>query len=184
MADEKFSEFAAATDIENAQFAGLQGGVNKRFAIALLQALGFIPLSGTANGSPVTGMVVFNNTGIDNIEIDPKDGDESAEIRVYNNTRSNYFSINTGRVYRTSGDGDAGLNFDALSIAAFFDNPLSRGLGSTSDHTANITDLDYPQYKMLPKVSGNYADDTAAAVGGIAIGCMYHTDGVVKIRLS
>src|SRR5688572_18334075 len=103
MADEKFSEFAAASDIEGAQFAGLQGGVNKRFAIALLQALGFIPLSGTANGSPVTGMVVFNNTDIDNIEIDPKDGDESAEIRVYNNTRSNYFSINTGRVYRTSG---------------------------------------------------------------------------------
>lgn len=36
MADEKFSEFAAATDIENAQFAGLQGGVNKIFPANLV----------------------------------------------------------------------------------------------------------------------------------------------------
>jgi hypothetical protein len=36
----------------------------------------------------------------------------------------------------------------------------------------------------LPTTGGNYADDTAAAVGGIAIGSMYHTAGAVKIRLA
>ena len=36
----------------------------------------------------------------------------------------------------------------------------------------------------LVKVADNYADDTAAATGGIAIGKMYHTAGVVKIRLT
>lgn len=34
----------------------------------------------------------------------------------------------------------------------------------------------------LPTVGGDYADDTAAAAGGIAIGRLYHTAGAVKIR--
>jgi hypothetical protein len=38
-------------------------------------------------------------------------------------------------------------------------------------------------YDALPKVADNYANDAAAAIGGIAIGKMYHTAGVVKIRL-
>lgn len=29
----------------------------------------------------------------------------------------------------------------------------------------------------------NYADDTAAAAGGVAVGELYHTAGTVKIRL-
>lgn len=37
---------------------------------------------------------------------------------------------------------------------------------------------------QLPTVSGNYANDAAAASGGIAVGGMYHTSGVVKIRLT
>lgn len=37
---------------------------------------------------------------------------------------------------------------------------------------------------QLPTVAGNYANDTAAAAGGIAVGGMYHTAGVVKIRLT
>jgi hypothetical protein len=37
---------------------------------------------------------------------------------------------------------------------------------------------------QLPAVSGNYANDAAAAVAGIAIGSLYHTGGVVKIRLT
>ena len=30
----------------------------------------------------------------------------------------------------------------------------------------------------------NYADDTAAAAGGVMVGAMYHTNGTLKIRLS
>jgi hypothetical protein len=36
---------------------------------------------------------------------------------------------------------------------------------------------------QLPTVAGNYANDAAAAAGGIAVGNLYHTAGVVKIRL-
>lgn len=33
------------------------------------------------------------------------------------------------------------------------------------------------------KVADNYADDAAAAAGGIPVGGLYHTAGAVKIRL-
>jgi hypothetical protein len=36
----------------------------------------------------------------------------------------------------------------------------------------------------LPTVVGNFADDATAAVGGVAVGSMYHTAGAVKIRLA
>jgi len=37
---------------------------------------------------------------------------------------------------------------------------------------------------IAPTVAGNYANDTAAAAAGIAVGQMYHTSGTVKIRLT
>ena len=36
----------------------------------------------------------------------------------------------------------------------------------------------------LPQVSNNFTDDAAAATGGVPIGGLYHTSGVVKIRLT
>ena len=36
---------------------------------------------------------------------------------------------------------------------------------------------------QLPTVSGDYINDAAAAAGGILVGGLYHTSGVVKIRL-
>lgn len=36
-------------------------------------------------------------------------------------------------------------------------------------------------YSLLPLTS--YANDTAAAAGGVAIGGLYHTAGTVKVRL-
>lgn len=33
-------------------------------------------------------------------------------------------------------------------------------------------------------IANNFADDVAAATGGIPIGGLYHTNGAVKIRLS
>lgn len=37
---------------------------------------------------------------------------------------------------------------------------------------------------QLPTVAGNYASDALAAAGGVPVGGMYHTAGVVKIRLT
>ena len=36
----------------------------------------------------------------------------------------------------------------------------------------------------IVKVADNFANDSAAATGGVAVGGLYHTNGVVKIRLA
>jgi hypothetical protein len=36
----------------------------------------------------------------------------------------------------------------------------------------------------IVKVADNFADNSAAATGGIAVGGLYHTNGTVKIRLA
>jgi len=41
----------------------------------------------------------------------------------------------------------------------------------------------YAMTNDLPQVADNFANDAAAAIGGIAIGGLYHTAGTVKIRL-
>lgn len=33
-------------------------------------------------------------------------------------------------------------------------------------------------------IGSDFADDTAAAAGGVAVGQLYHTSGAVKVRLS
>lgn len=36
----------------------------------------------------------------------------------------------------------------------------------------------------LPKLNSNFANDAAAAVGGVVVGGLYHTAGIIKIRIS
>lgn len=36
----------------------------------------------------------------------------------------------------------------------------------------------------LPQIANDYVNDAAAAIGGIAVGGLYHTAGIVKIRLT
>lgn len=47
-----------------------------------------------------------------------------------------------------------------------------------------VDDADTAITNKLPETGDNYANDGAAAAGGIAIGAMYHTNGTVKIRLT
>lgn len=48
-------------------------------------------------------------------------------------------------------------------------------------NSATKTILPVAPYSFLPLTS--YANDAAAAVGGVAVGGLYHTAGAVKVRL-
>lgn len=50
--------------------------------------------------------------------------------------------------------------------------------------SAELTGKAVVTKEYLATVNGNYVDDVAAASGGVSVGQMYHTAGVVKIRLS
>jgi len=60
---------------------------------------------------------------------------------------------------------------------------ILQAVNPTVNRTIYFPDLD-GTIAIAPTVAGNYADDTAAAAAGIAVGQMYHTAGVVKIRLT
>lgn len=68
--------------------------------------------------------------------------------------------------------------------------PLGTGFYEATNprlpNDVNITTLISDAIAAIPAsvaVADNYADDAAAAAGGIPVGGLYHTDGAVKIRL-
>ena len=55
-----------------------------------------------------------------------------------------------------------------------------------SDSTKNVKASTLNTYfsNNIVNIANNFADDTAAATGGIAVGGLYHTAGVVKVRIA
>ena len=89
----------------------------------------------------------------------------------------------------------AGTNSNKISIPAhqtltqFVDENFSTDVvvanlttnnNLTSASLATAIDNVFTDYK----VSGSFANDVAAAVAGIPVGGVYHTAGVVKVRLT
>ena len=162
MANKKFSEFTLEeTPGEGVFVVGYAGGVNIRIPIAALMGA-FIPLAGTAEGSPVTGDVEMD----DAIRIKPTDG--------------NSFDIGDNAI------GSSYLNFQYGGTAVLVKGSPddgAKGIGSNV-YFPNKDPNTYAQMADLPLVANNFANDAAAAVGGIAVGGLYHTSGTVKIRLA
>jgi trimeric autotransporter adhesin len=62
-----------------------------------------------------------------------------------------------------------------------FEGAVALGAGVTAA-TANTVTI--KKLQMLDYATLNYADDTAAATGGIPLGGVYHTSGALKIRIA
>jgi hypothetical protein len=60
---------------------------------------------------------------------------------------------------------------------------LTSADSQTASRTIKLPDAD-GTLAIAPTVAGNYVNDAAAAAGGIVVGGLYHTAGVVKIRLT
>ena len=63
--------------------------------------------------------------------------------------------------------------YEAESVALSSDKSMQDLLGDA------LPDI---SYDIEPE--DDFADDAAAATGGVAVGGLYHTEGVVKIRLT
>ena len=106
----------------------------------------FIPLSGTEVGNPVTGDIEFYNSG-----------EDITKYLKFNNATGGFIFgdenefVSPNQLYLFDGTYFLSIStaIDRLEIAA--NNPNSKGIGSTSDFTANITDLDYTQKKYVDK---------------------------------
>lgn len=94
---------------------------------------------------------------------------------------SGWAQLPTDRIFNI-GVGTSGENRkDGLSI-------LKNGLATLPSITNDLISAEPTGKAVVTKeylatVNGNYVDDVAAS-GGVSVGQMYHTAGVVKIRLS
>lgn len=139
----------------------------------------FIPLSGTEVGKPITGDIETNAGLI--LKGYVLNGLSSGGVGIgsFDDAIFSLSNSNGGRL-------DIAFNdvYSITSLTVSEDKGLSFGV----DTSTNITDLDYTQKiyvdSLLPQIADNFADDTAAAIGGVEIGRLYHTAGVVKIRLT
>jgi len=86
--------------------------------------------------------------------------------------------VAVGHNSRTSANQTISLGADTVTTA---ENSVAIGYGITAA-TANTVTL--KRLQMLDYTSLSYADDTAAAAGGIPLGGVYHTAGALKIRIA
>jgi len=86
--------------------------------------------------------------------------------------------VAVGHNSRTSANQTISLGADTVTTA---ENSVAIGYGITAA-TANTVTL--KRLQMLDYASLSYADDTAAAAGGIPLGGVYHTAGALKIRIA
>ncbi len=170
-----------------------------------------IPITGTQESNPVTGPIEFagvvsvddeNNMyyegSISKQSIAFDSDTENLTLKVASNANiedRSSVEISYNQVALYSGDNDTDVSSSLLitptmiSVLSGNTTPLtdSRGITSEHDFTPNIQELDFTQKKyvdsILPQVADDFLDDAAAAIGGIEVGRLYHTSGVVKLRL-
>lgn len=133
------------------------------------------------------------------IEIDAED----SETNIY--TFGSKLSINTGDFPRAGGDnindvmiiginnngfpnytpnGNLGLGEPAVIVGSGNANSTNDGLIISKDTGNAASGVRGSRVIMPDLVSFDFANDTAAAAAGIPVGALYHTAGVVKVRLT
>jgi hypothetical protein len=129
--------------------------------------LGYIPLSGTEAGSPVTGDIEITNVGTDIKKIYRGDNelyfdsdDMSVGLRSFVGSGIGEIRIGENLAEFSAGNGTytGAMAVYPDKITVSVTDPASRGLTSDYDFTPNITELDFTQKK--------YVDDAIAAAGG------------------
>lgn len=73
---------------------------------------------------------------------------------------------------------------DSAASALFVRTVTNGEIGLTTNIGGEYTFPDYTGIVGVINTAGNFANDTAAAAGGVPVGGLYHTSGAVKIRLT
>lgn len=116
------------------------------------------------------------------LQINATPDNESTTISAINNSGS----PNGATVYVSTGIANG-----TVHLEAFFDDGdkevnitgTANASGSTLEYTADTHKIN-GQIINPELVAADFADDTAAATGLIPVGGLYHTGGVVKVRLT
>jgi len=119
----------------------------------------YIPLSGTASGSPVTGDIEINTSvGGDTRKFYQTQG--VGELSLQLNNDEHFISLYNSEAI--TGE-ETYIKMNNKYFLFYTDNASSRGIVGFQDYTANITDLDYTQKKYVD----THIADTANVLRGL-----------------
>jgi hypothetical protein len=104
----------------------------------------------------------------------------TSNVATLNTTRTKLTSSFPNILIGADGLGGAGL---FTSGALFVTGALSVSGSQTYSGSANFLGRVIASGSGNSVLGSNYADDTAAAAGGIPIGGMYHNAGAIRIRI-
>lgn len=153
-----------------------------------------------ATGNNDGGSIAIGNTNGANREwaivigqVTTISGDSQIAIGRANGGTANDRGVSLGYVALTTGGADA-ISIGTIATASA-DRAISIGRESTASASGSIAlgtgvtaatanTLSTKKLQLTDSVSMNYADDTAAAAGGVPVGGIYHTSGTLKIRLT
>lgn len=124
-----------------------------------------------ATGDSESEFSITAGTGSDFVRLTYTDGAPRIDFAITGQSSTSIFADNAN---------GAALQLPSTS------GSLAEGItdGITTIHAGTDGIINISSLSVVVKTSDNYADDSAAATGGISVGGLYHTDGVVKIRLS
>jgi hypothetical protein len=129
-----------------------------------------------AKGSKLTIAELDNNFS----ELVAASASLALKTDILNTTRTKLTSSFPNILIGADGLGGAGL---FTSGALFVTGALSVSGSQTYSGSANFLGRVIASGSGNSVLGSNYADDTAAAAGGIPIGGMYHNAGAIRIRI-
>jgi hypothetical protein len=108
----------------------------------------------------------------------------SNESGIYNSNSSNYLDHNLILSSSASTIYDSSQSQIIGGINNTISGKTNVVMVGTSGRTATRNDATFVENLVVFNYAGlNFADDTAAAAGGVVLGQVYHTGGVLKIRI-
>ena len=130
-----------------------------------------------SKGSKLTIVELDNNFNIITSSVETS----TTNITTINNRVTQSLLAFPNLLVGANGPGAAGL---FTSGALFVTGALSVSGSQTYSGSANFLGRVVASGSGNSVLGSNYADDTAAAAGGIPIGGMYHNAGAIRIRLT
>jgi hypothetical protein len=115
---------------------------------------------------------------------------EVGELRLSDASTSNYSTIYAlaDAIFLKNDQGDVfqeieiGREGKYSTLGGFIDISHNLITGTKNRQEPNKSGT-YAMTNDLPQIASNFANDAAAEIGGIDLGGLYHTNGVVKIRI-
>ena len=144
--------------------------------------------SNTVNGNNSVAFGLQNSTAGNGALVGGFSNTNAGTGSIIQGTQNNGSSVNRQYMFGTS---LLGVQSDTMIVGKFNANPSSTsafvvGVGASAGARKNSIEVQENGYIKLPQLqaSASYANDAAAAAGGVPVGALYRNGSIVQIRIT